>query len=266
MKQFKTISVLAFVLTTFSIAEMAAQQHWRLSLTTDYQVSLSDKTQTKYWNEALGDEYGSLRSHKKQKSSVILNSDYHFLTQKPVGFFIGTGVGYRKYGAVEKIYASYYNTHIFPLRNIIVPWRIGIDIRPNDKFTINVSATYEHMFPIAAGNRSGIIYSSQEPRNDEYNILGEISDTVSSIRYGSQNQGGIGGSLDVGFDIEIYKNYHLFIGTGVGGVINHYRTGYTIRRFSSTGEPDADSTDFPYNSGSNLYDFISLKTGITKTF
>ncbi len=40
MKQFKTISILAFLLLAFSISEMAAQQNWRLSLTTDFQVSI----------------------------------------------------------------------------------------------------------------------------------------------------------------------------------------------------------------------------------
>ncbi len=123
------------------------------------------------------------------------------------------------------------------------------------------------MFPIAGGDRSTVRSNEQFNNISEYNILGEIPDNISSIRYGSQNEGGIGGSLDVGFGIEIYKNYHLFIGTGIGVFINHYRTGYSIRRFSSTtGEPDADFTDFPFKSDSNLYDFISLKTGITKTF
>jgi len=264
MKQFKTISMLAFLLTAFSVAEMAAQQNWRLGLTTDYQVSLDNKID--YWDEVLGDDYSYLRSHKKQKSSVILTSDYHFLTQKPVGFFIGTGVGYRKYGAFDRSRASFESVHLFSLHNVIVPWRIGLDIRPNDKLTINVSATYEHMFPAAGRDRVGTSLSSEELSNGEY-ILGEISDNVSSISYGIQNQGGMAGSLDVGFDIEIYKNYHLFIGTGIGVSFNRYETSYSIGRFSSaTGEPDADSTYFPSSSGNNTYDFISLKTGITKTF
>lgn len=264
MKQFKTISMFAFLLLVFSISEMAAQQNWRLSLTTDYHISF-DHGSMDYWKGVFGDEYSSLKSRKTQKSSVILNADYHFFTQKPVGFFIGTGIGHRTYEVATRTRASFESVHIIPLHNVAVPWRIGLDLRPTDRLTINLSATYEHMFPAAGGGGVGTSLRGEELSSSEY-IFGEIPEHVSSIGYTVWNQGGGTASIDIGFDIEIYKNYRLFVGTGIGASGNAYETSHSVREFSNTGEPDASSSYFSHTYETNKYSFVSLKTGITKTF
>lgn len=269
MKQLKFISILFIIFAVFNLTETSAQ-NWRLSLTTDFHVPLDNKID--YWDEAFGDEYGSLRSRKKQKSSVSLLADYHFFSKKPIGFFVGTGIGHRKHETFERSRASgpgpYWSAHVFSLYNVTVPWRIGLDVRPNDKLTINASATFEHMFPAAGGDRIGTSISGEELSNDEY-ILGEISDDVYKIGYTLQNQGGGIVSLALEFDIEIYKNYHLLIGTGIGSSFNEYITSYSIYHFSPiTGEPEshADASRFAATPESYTYNFINLKAGITKTF
>jgi len=266
MKQFKIIPMLAFLFVAFSISEIAAQQNWRLSLTTDFHVPFNNKG-IDYWKEVFGDEYGSLISRKKQKSSVSLLAGYHFFNQKPVGFFVGTGIGYKKYENFERSHSSGENAYIFSLSNITVPWSLGLDLRPNDRLTINLSATYEHMFPTwGFGGWAGTRVPHSSLNNDEH-VMGEFTDNVSGIGYSIQNQGGVVASIDLGFDIEIYKNYRLFIGTGIGTSFNRYETINSVRYFSpSTGEPHASSTHSSSIPGSNRYRFINLETGITKTF
>jgi len=264
MKQFKIILTLTLVLLTFSLSKVAAQENWQLSLTSDYHIPYNANLNA--WEDALGYEHGSLTSRKKQKASTTLMADYHFFTQKPVGFFLGTGFGYRKYENFRESIASGRNAFVFSTSNIAIPWRLGLDIRPNDRFTINLSTTYELLPAVHNGSRgSGISAASL---SDEEYFLGEIPDNVTRVDYSVYKRGGVMVSLDLGIDIEIYKNYALFFGAGIGSLSYEYETSEIVTYTSPvTSEPTTDNRSriegFPDFIS---YNFINLKAGITKTF
>jgi len=212
MKQLRFISILVILFTGFNLAEISAQ-NWRLSLTTDFEAPLNDRY-TDYWTTWPGYNGEFLVSRKNQKSSFTLLADYHFFAQKPVGFYVGTGIGHKNLETSIETVAPDLNAHIFSLSNIAVPLNIGLDIRPTNRLTINFSTTFEQMF--ATNNSGKEARYSGEQLNDERYVFGDFPDNVSSVYLSIKNKSATLVGLNMGFDIDVYKNYRLLIGTGIG--------------------------------------------------
>jgi len=242
------------------------KQFKTISITTDFQVPFSNKYDDS-WIATPGSayQYAHLIDRKKQKPSHTLLADYHFSPQKTIGFFIGTGIGYKNLETSIESVAHDLNAHIFSLSNIAVPLNIGLDIRPTKRLNINLSATYEHMF--ATNNSWREVRYSGEQLTDPRYVYGELPDNLSSLYISNKNKGGGMAGVNVGFDIDVYKNYRLLLGAGIGYVSYSYDVIRGAYYFSPwTGEPDTSGMTTFSNPGVTDYSFLNLKVGIAKTF
>lgn len=264
MKQLKFISILLIIFTGFNFTETSAQ-NWRVSLTTDYDIPFNSKKRD-YWVAEPGYEGASfLVSRTDQKASFALLTDYHFFPKNSLSFYIGTGIGYKNFETSTESIAPSENAYIFSLSNVLIPFNIGLDIRPSNKLNINLSLTYEQQ--LALNNSWQDVHYSDKQLRDRTYISGEIPENISSVHFSTQNKGAITLGLNMGFDINVYKNYRLLLGAGVGGATYRFDLVQGAYYFHPiTGVPDISGSSTFVNKESSSYSFLNLKAGIAKTF